>query len=123
MPLGAILVWDYITGSGAHQLELNWHIGVPVTSTTNGFLLNTIYYPTELSVDGGDTTDIRIGDSNPACGWRSKCYGQKEPNYTIQTRANVSLPHEFLTFIRIGDAPTANLNITNEIEKIKQWFS
>lgn len=106
-PVGRWLIWDYLSGSGSHHLELNWHLAVEPTTTRSGHTLQWNGGLLHLVIDGGLTTRHQ-GDTNPICGWRSPQYGLREPISTLRTTFTGTLPHEFVTNIQLdGAAPSA----------------
>ena len=106
---GRWLIWDYLSGSGSHHLELNWHLAVEPTTTKDGHALQWDGGLLHLLIDGGLTT-LHKGDTNPISGWRSAEYGMKEPISTLRTTFTGTLPHEFVTQIQLdGAAPSAQV--------------
>lgn len=102
-PAGRWLIWDYLSGSGSHHLELNWHLAVVPTPTKDGYALQSDGGFLHLLIDGGKTT-LHQGKTNPISGWRSTEYGMKEPISTLCTTFTGTLPHEFITQIQLDDA-------------------
>jgi len=98
-PAHTFLVWDFLTGTGSHTLELFWHIGIDMTRQHNAFLLNAEGGSLKLEVEGGMVTTHR-GETEPLSGWQSPSYGRKHPATTIRTRFSGSVPHEFITTVR-----------------------
>jgi len=119
---GMLLVWDYIDGNGTHDLELNWHSALPVTTEDDGYTLLGLDHPITLAIDGAESMRCRSGDANPICGWRSTCYGTKEPISTIQSRVRGPLPHEFVTRIVVGNKSASGFSAIAEIENFKRWL-
>ena len=108
-PPGAWLIWDWLTGTGAHHLELNWHLGVHPVENRTPLLLDPGNEPVQLSIEGG-AISLHRAEETPPCGWRSSCYGLKEPATTLRAEHRGSLPHEFLTRIWRGTGgPPAHL--------------
>jgi len=111
-PAGRWLIWDYLSGSGSHHLELNWHLAVEPTTTKDGHTLQSDGGFLHLLIDGG-LTSLHKGDTNPISGWRSAQYGMKEPISTLCTTFTGTLPHEFVTQIQLdGAAPSAQVLTT-----------
>ena len=98
-PHGGWLVWDYLSGSGSHSLELNWHLAIRPTRTTAGYAVQTDWGALHLHIDGG-ATSLHRGEMSPIGGWRSRIYGVREPISTLRTMFTGTLPHEFVTEIR-----------------------
>lgn len=96
------LIWDRLLGEGAHQLELHWHLGIDPYMSAESYVLPGAAASVYLTVQGGDTK-LRKGEIDPIIGWRSVQYGSKERISTLQTTYAGRLPHEFLTWVRIGD--------------------
>jgi hypothetical protein len=108
-PPGSWLIWDWLTGTGAHNLELNWHLGDSPVQMSGTHLLFPGNHPVQLSVEGG-AHSLHCAEEAPPCGWRSSCYGLKEPATTLRVEYRGSLPHEFLTRIWRGEgAPPSHL--------------
>ena len=101
-PPGEWLIWDWLTGTGTHHLELNWHLGVSPVQGRSSHLLMLGNEPVQISVDGG-VQSLHRAEEAPPCGWRSSCYGSKEPATTLRVERRGSLPHEFLTRIWRGE--------------------
>lgn len=98
-PCGGWLVWDYLSGSGSHSLELNWHLAIEPTRMTAGYAVQTNWGALHLHIGGGTTSLLR-GEISPVGGWRSRTYGVREPISTLRTMFTGTLPHEFVTEIR-----------------------
>ncbi len=108
-PPGSWLIWDWLTGTGTHHLELNWHLSVVPVQGPASHLLLLGNEPVQISVEGG-AQSLHRAEEAPPCGWRSSCYGSKEPATTLRVEHRGSLPHEFLTRIWRGEgAPPAQL--------------
>ncbi|MDR4484997.1 MAG: alginate lyase family protein [Nitrospirales bacterium] len=99
-PNGHWVIWDYLSGSGSHHLELNWHFAVEPVITKDGYILQWDGGRLHLTIDGGTTT-LHKGDINPISGWRSAQYGMKESISTLRTKFTGILPHEFVTQIQV----------------------
>ena len=106
-PPGFWLIWDRLTGLERHHVELNWHLGVDPTQCVGGYRLPVGGRTVRLTVEGGDRS-LHRRETSPISGWRSPCYGVKEPITTLRTEFYGALPHEFVTQIRTveggGDA-------------------
>ena len=98
-PPGSWMIWDWLTGSGSHHLELNWHLGCQATLMEGGFRLEGFERPLLLTVEGGTPT-LHEGSIQPVGGWASKRYGSKEPITTLRVEHSGSVPHEFMTRLR-----------------------
>jgi autotransporter-associated beta strand protein len=100
-PPGSWIIWDWLTGSGVHHLELNWHLGCRPTPVDGGYKLDGVGVPLSLTVEGG-TCSLHEGTEEPIAGWCSRSYGQKEPISTLRVEHKGPLPHEFMTRLRVG---------------------
>lgn len=99
-PPGSWMIWDWLTGTGVHHLELNWHLGCRPLAVEGGYRLEGFDPPLLLTVEGG-TTRLYEGCVQPVGGWQSKSYGSKEPITTVRVEHTGPLPHEFMTRVRI----------------------
>lgn len=97
------LVWDYLFGTGSHSLELNWHLAIEPTRMMAGYAVQTDLGALHLLIDGGATT-LHRGETSPISGWRSRKYGVREPISTLRTIFTGTLPHEFVTEIRLENS-------------------
>jgi len=100
-PSGCWLVWDQLTGTGVHQMELNWHLGVEPRSINGAYVLSACNQSLKLSIEGG-TPSVHCGEEDPVRGWRSRCYGGKEAIHTLCIGYQGILPHEFITRVWRG---------------------
>ena len=100
-PPGSWIIWDWLTGSGVHHLELNWHLGCRPTPVDGGYELQGLDLPLSLTVEGG-TCSLHEGTVQPIAGWRSQSYGRKESIPTLRVEHKGPLPHEFMTRLRVG---------------------
>lgn len=100
-PPGLWIVIDRVTGSGTHDLSLNWHLGLTPIPDGNGYLLEGAKSRIRLMVEGGEVAILR-GQTAPILGWRSLSYGGKEPMDTLHTTYHGPLQHEFVTCLVIG---------------------
>ncbi len=103
-PPGSWLVWDWLTGTGTHHLELNWNLGLSPVQSPTSYVLACEGQPVQLSVEGGQAS-LHRGETDPPSGWRSSTYGSKEPLTTLRVEHRGTLPHEFLTRIWCGEGP------------------
>ena len=103
-PPGSWLVWDWLTGTGTHHLELNWNLGLSPVQSPTSYVLSCEGQPVQLSVEGGQAS-LHRGETDPPSGWRSSTYGSKEPVTTLRVEHRGTLPHEFLTRIWCGEGP------------------
>jgi Heparinase II/III-like protein/Heparinase II/III N-terminus len=103
---GLWVIVDRLTGSGIHDLALNWHLGLTPIPDGNGYLLEGAESRIRLTIEGGEVA-VHRGQVAPILGWRSRSYGVKEPIDTLHTTYRGALQHEFVTYLVIGpdDAP------------------
>jgi hypothetical protein len=95
---GTLVVLDRLHGSGEHELELNWHLGVepaPVAGDAQRLTLSNKYC---FEVRGGELS-LHRGESDPPRAWRSRHYGLKSPSVNLRSQWRGSVPHEFASFI------------------------
>ncbi len=98
-PIGIFVIWDYISGEGSHNIELNWHCRLPI----------------DLSIKGSQSIqNIKT--------WQSNYYGHKEPINTITASTSNQLPQTLITRINLN-AAAAKMNINDDIEKFKEWIT
>lgn len=99
-PPGTWIIWDWLTGTGSHHLELNWHLGCRAIPVDGGYHLEGIDRPLFLTIEGGRST-LCEGSVQPVGGWASRCYGSKEPITTLRIQHTGPVPHEFMTRLRV----------------------
>ncbi len=100
-PPGSWMIWDWLTGTGVHHMELNWHVGCRPIAVEGGYRLEGCAPPLFLTIEGGTST-LCEGSVQPVGGWVSKMYGAKEPITTVRVEHTGPLPHEFMTRLRLG---------------------
>jgi len=98
---GLWVIIDRLTGSGIHDLELNWHLGLTPIPDGNGYLLEGAESRIRLTIEGGEVA-IHRGKTAPILGWRSRSYGGKEPMDTLHVTYRGALQHEFVTCLIMG---------------------
>ncbi len=103
-PQGAWLIWDWLTGTGTHHLELNWHLGVTPVPQPASHLFLVGEERVQCSVEGGHVS-LHCGEENPICGWHALHYGSRTPATTLRAEYRGPLPHEFMTRIWMGEGP------------------
>ena len=103
---GLWVIVDQLTGSGTHELELNWHLGLKPVADGNGYVLEGAESRIGLTVEGGAGT-IYCGQTAPIRGWRSSSYGMKKPIEVLHVTYRGALPHDFVTCLGTGDNDVA----------------
>ena len=98
-PPGSWMIWDWLTGTGTHQVELNWHLGCRPIPVDGGYRLEGFEHPLLLTVEGGAST-LCEGSVQPVGGWASTRYGSKHPITTLRVEYTGAIPHEFMTRLR-----------------------
>ncbi len=98
---GLWVIIDRLTGSGNHDLELNWHLGLTPIPDGNGYLLEGAESRIRLIIEGGEVA-IHRGKTAPILGWSSRSYGGKEPMDTLHVTYRGALQHEFVTCLIMG---------------------
>lgn len=98
-PPGSWMIWDWLTGTGSHHLELNWHLGCRPIPVDGGYHLEGFDRPLLLTIEGGTST-LCEGSVQPVGGWASRRYGSKEPITTLRVEFTGLVPHEFMTRLR-----------------------
>ncbi|NJN52810.1 MAG: hypothetical protein HC809_14690 [Gammaproteobacteria bacterium] len=96
-----LIVWDYITGADSHDISLWWHFGVPVE--LQGDVVIGANDGLAMHIAGASTITLSRGLRQPATGWRSSTYGQKEPTPALEARQYGKLPISLTTLIALGD--------------------
>lgn len=98
-PPGSWMIWDWLTGTGTHHVELNWQLGCPPIPVEGGYRLEGCDPPLLLTVEGG-TSMLCEGTVQPVGGWASTQYGSKHPITTLRVEYTGPIPHEFMTRVR-----------------------
>lgn len=98
-PPGSWMIWDWLTGTGTHHVELNWHLGCRPIPVEGGYRLEGCDPPLLLTVEGGTST-LCEGTVQPVGGWASARYGSKHPITTLRVEYAGPIPHEFMTRLR-----------------------
>lgn len=101
-PPGLWVIVDRLTGSGTHEVELNWHLGLKPIPDGNEYLLEGAKSRIRLTVEGGAVALDR-GQTAPILGWRSSSYGAKEPVDVLHVTYQGPLPHDFVTCLVTGN--------------------
>jgi hypothetical protein len=95
---GGLLVWDLLEGTGVHEFELNWHLGMePLTiAAERGEIVLRPGY--RLLVRGGRCA-VHRAERDPPTGWASPAYGQRLSIPTLRVSCRSRAPHEFVTVL------------------------
>ena len=96
------VIIDRLTGSGVHEVELNWHLGLKPVPDGTDYVLEGAEARICLRVEGGPVSLFR-GQTAPILGWRSSAYGVKEPADLLRVTYQGPLPHDFVTCLVIGE--------------------
>ena len=97
---------DRLTGSGTHEVELNWHLGLTPIPDGNEYVLEGANSRIRLTVEGGMAA-VHRGQTAPILGWRSSSYGMKEPVAVLHVTYQGALPHDFVTCLVTRDHDVA----------------
>jgi len=119
---GFILIWDYLTGEGDHDIDLNWHVDAKTEATGNKGVLEVPDKQLAIKISGGDL-ELKFGEVQPIAGWKSIQYGVKEPITTASCSYNGCLPHEFITVIHCIDSEFNSDANEDEIFQMRQWVN
>jgi hypothetical protein len=119
-PHGWWLVWDHLEGSGAHVLELNWHLGLEPVRKAGWLRLDATGCSLGFSIQGGVIT-LQHGQTHPVRGWRSQRYGMKEPITTVVAEFHGDLPHEFVTAWWLPGRQPAVDQTMKELSRFQAW--
>ena len=113
-----LVVWDGLSGEGAHELELHWHLAMrPKWHDAEKFDLQVPGGAMTVRCQGG-AVSTHSGEHAPITGWRSPSYGAIEPITTVRFYHHGSLPHAFTTLITLpGSHPSENA-----IEDALKWI-
>ena len=81
-------ITDSFEGSGSHEFELNYHFHPDVTLTNNGDCWTAVNDDVEIKIFLLDEMVFTLyrGETNPAFGWFSKTYGQKEATSVLSCK-------------------------------------
>jgi hypothetical protein len=120
IPGRLVIVLDQINGEGEHKLDLYWHLATdPVVE--NGILRFDGYDQNVLmSLQDSDFLLCR-GEQNPICGWRSPCYGIREPITTVMKSYVGKLPHEFVTMVKFDGDNINDEALESYLDKARSW--
>jgi asparagine synthase (glutamine-hydrolysing) len=123
------VVVDQLTGSGEHNLRLQWLMGdFPCESHSTGTA--TLDTPEGLftmkvmdSFGNPIEIDMVRGADNPPRGWLSRYYGEKVPVASIAATVTCELPFRFITILGEGDPQVSMNDGTWTIDASKSPFN
>ncbi len=110
---GYVIIWDFLSGTGKFDVELNWHLGLQFKKEGNAFLYHSSAKQVSIQVDGYGKIAICNGEANPIAGWLSPKYGVKHPIDTLRVKSYGALPMAFVTKISV-DGIEADDEIINK---------
>jgi hypothetical protein len=110
------VIWDYLSGKEAHELQLNWHTRNATESGAGRFRLND---RTEMTVTGGKA-GVTPGSDATYKGWLSDAYGMKYSGKCITCSYRGDLPHEFVTRLSTGGCEIAGKTVTEYLQLFKR---
>jgi hypothetical protein len=94
-----LLVRDWISGEGEHDLALHWHLGGEAsTLRDNRIKVQISDIKFAFRFEGGEIAAYQ-GNRDPIIGWRSPAYGIIKPITSLKISRCGPLPHSFTTFI------------------------
>ncbi len=118
VPDTAVIVLDQINGAGTHKLDQYWHLAAdPVVE--NGILSFSGYGHVVLFGLQDDDFTLHKGELDPICGWRSSCYGVREPITTVKKSYMGELPHEFVTTMELNGKHLNNEMLKSYLDKAR----
>lgn len=117
---GFVCIWDYLDGTGDHELELNWHIDASIRCINDGYIAECASEPVAIGIQGGELV-VASGITQPIIGWKSVKYGHKQPVNTISSKYRGSVPHEFITVVVAADQFTTSLFNVDVVSEMRQW--
>jgi hypothetical protein len=97
-----ILVWDRLTGTGEHRLDLCWHLAIPVSLRGQVVRSIAVDIPISLTLSGSTSIDLHHAIIDPVAGWCAPRYGVKDGAWTVCATRVGRLPHEMLTMISLS---------------------
>jgi hypothetical protein len=113
-----LLVWDRLSGTGTHELELHWHLRRDPEWLRDGSLGVQVPGGTlTVHCEGGQISS-HSRELAPTLGWQSPSYGCVEAATTIRLRNRSQLPHEFVTMIEFPRMKAAE----HTIEDALNWM-
>ncbi len=107
------IVWDRIDGQGSHQLDMHWHIDVPVDVIDQRIAMNTQNGIWIIEIKD-ETPQLFYENESIPLGWISRQFGAREPIHTVKIARNVALPYEFLTYVYPKHGATPQLSHYND---------
>ena len=118
----AVMVWDYVFGSGEHELSLNWHLGCPALAINNVIELKNGNDKLSMEVSGG-SLNIYYGEKEAGLGWFSPMYGEKVPVTSLEIATKTQLPHEFFTVLNCGEYKLEKLLVQKIMKDLRELLA
>jgi len=115
------IVVDRVTGSGDHQVRLQWLGGeFPWTLAPHGLELETPKGAFCVSVRGSDGTvlpaQVEEGQDDPPAGWLARHYGVKTKAPSLVVQATRPVP---LTWVSVLSAGTAAVDVDGSVWRVR----
>ncbi|MCP4277718.1 MAG: hypothetical protein GY779_15330 [Gammaproteobacteria bacterium] len=120
IPDRMVIVSDLIEGEGRHKLDLYWHLAAEPMVDDETLRFDGYAKDLQIRLQDNDFS-LHKGELKPICGWRSRCYGIREPITTIKKQYDGDLPHEFVTIIELADEHLSKQVIQSHLEKARTW--
>ncbi|MCG3203038.1 MAG: hypothetical protein NFCOHLIN_02955 [Gammaproteobacteria bacterium] len=114
---GVLVIWDWITGVGSNEVELNWHLAMEPEDSDLSRGVVKLPIGVNVMVRGGKSSIVR-GGLEPMNGWRSSLYGRRGAIPTISVCHAGELPHEFVTVVSLGESPE---DAEAEVRMFREW--
>ncbi len=121
-----ILVEDYLSGTGTHQIEQHWHfpIGAEVEKMAETIHTKVNETAVQFLLDNSPllTPNIIKGETNPIQGWASIHYGHKVPAPVLTLSGQTPFPLKLTTLINLR--PTQALaDLTTQQDRLQKMLS
>jgi hypothetical protein len=97
-----ILIWDRLTGTGEHRLDLCWHLAMPVSLRGQVVQSIAVDIAISLTLSGSTSIELHHTSLDPIAGWRAPRYGAREGAWSVFATRVGKLPHEMLTMISLS---------------------
>lgn len=116
---GALLVWDFLDGSGSHHLALAWHTSVPVSGEAHRWRLGEDMV---LEIEGAQELGCVSGGPESPYRWSAPAYGRKAPICTITAENNGPLPCQFLSRIYRQGSVVPRESASQDLALFTRWM-